>query len=62
MKKTTFLFSILLLMVMAHITAQNANPLSDQTPGKILRVEPTCWWVGMKNADVQLLVYGNQMA
>lgn len=61
MKKSILLFSILLLMAMAHISAQTANPLSDQTPGKILRVEPTCWWVGMKNPDVQLLVYGNQI-
>jgi neopullulanase len=26
------------------------------------RIEPSVWWIGMKNPDVQLLVYGKQIA
>jgi len=46
---------------MLQVLSQTTNPLSDLSVGKILKVEPSCWWVGMKNADVQLLVYGNQI-
>jgi len=28
---------------------------------EIKRVEPLCWWAGMKNPDLQLLVYGSQI-
>jgi glycosidase len=47
-KRTTTLFFVLNLM--ARITvAQDAQ---------IQRVNPTNWWVGMKNPTVQLMVYG----
>ena len=26
------------------------------------RVEPTCWWTGMKNPSVQLMVHGEGIA
>jgi glycosidase len=29
-----------------------------QNPAAITRIDPTNWWVGMKNPNVQLLVYG----
>lgn len=29
---------------------------------QILRVEPLCWWVGMKNPNLQLLVHGKGIA
>ena len=33
------------------------QPIAAQTP-QIQRVNPTNWWVGMKNPNVQLMVYG----
>ena len=61
MKKSILLFLFLLFITMVQVSAQTVNPLSDLAPGKILRVEPSSWWVGMKNADVQLLVYGSRI-
>jgi len=29
---------------------------------QVERVEPTCWWIGMKNPKLQLLVYGKNIA
>ena len=34
-----------------------AGPLSAQTP-QTPRINPTHWWVGMKNPNLQLMVYG----
>lgn len=28
----------------------------------ISRLEPSCWWVGMKNSELQIMVYGDQIA
>jgi glycosidase len=28
---------------------------------EITRIEPSCWWVGMKNPELQLLVYGKNI-
>jgi glycosidase len=61
MKKIIPLFLLVLLITMIQVSAQISNPLSDKAPGTILEMEPSCWWVGMKNADVQLMVYGNQI-
>lgn len=33
---------------------------AQQTAPSIQRIDPSNWWVGMKNHDVQLLVYGPQ--
>lgn len=49
MKKTIFLFTALLL---------HASLLFSQT---IKRVDPTNWWVGMKNPKLQLLLYGKDL-
>lgn len=29
---------------------------------EVQRLEPTCWWVGMKNTELQLMVYGPNIA
>ena len=28
----------------------------------ITRLEPACWWVGMKNPELQIMVYGKNIA
>lgn len=28
----------------------------------ISRLEPACWWVGMKNPELQIMVYGKNIA
>lgn len=52
MKKTVLLFACCLFSVMS-VLAQ-VPPLD--------RIEPMFWWVGMHNPDLQLLVYGNNIA
>ena len=59
--KKSILFCLILMMTILQVSAQTTNPFSDMPQGKILRVEPACWWIGMKNTNVQLLVYGNQI-
>src|SRR5215510_501736 len=49
MKKTLFIFSLLLLR--NFLFAQN-----------IVRVEPQNWWVGMKYNTISLLIYGNNIS
>lgn len=47
--------SILLLpfcLVVFHLSAQNPS---------VQRIDPTNWWVGMKNPELQLLVYGKDL-
>lgn len=51
MTKTTTLL-LALCLSLAHAFAQ--NPV-------IQRVDPTNWWVGMKNPELQLLVYGKDL-
>ena len=29
---------------------------------EITRMEPPCWWVGMKNTELQIMVYGKDIA
>lgn len=52
MKKTLFLTTLILLISSGMATAQSAT---------IQRINPTNWWVGMKNPDLQLMVYGTQL-
>ncbi len=56
MKKSFIILSFALLL---SSCAQNADLSSvpDATPEQISRVEPPCWWTGMKT-DLQLMVYG----
>lgn len=49
-KKFTLLTALCLLL--ASINAQSP---------KIQRIDPTNWWVGMKNPELQLLVYGKHL-
>ncbi|MBC3787368.1 glycoside hydrolase family 13 protein [Spirosoma utsteinense] len=49
MKRIYFFYFATLLLISPAVVAQKAD---------IKRVNPTNWWVGMKNPNVQLLVYG----
>ncbi|MVM41892.1 alpha-amylase [Spirosoma sp. HMF3257] len=49
MKRFFFTLQIALWLVFTSVFAQNAL---------IQRVNPTNWWIGMKNPNLQLLVYG----
>lgn len=31
-------------------------------PKEVTRIEPSFWWAGMKNPELQILLYGNQLA
>jgi glycosidase len=44
--------SKLLLLVLAFFTAASASAID------ITRVEPANWWTGMKNSELQIMVYG----
>lgn len=50
LKMNRFSISLLLVLLYGMISAQNIN-----------RVEPLCWWVGMKNQNLQLMVNGNNI-
>ena len=51
---------VLLLALVALTTTMNAakKTVSPSRQGMIERIEPTDWYVGMKNPTVQLMVYG----
>lgn len=46
---------LLFALVFLALFAQAAKP-------ELKRVEPAFWWVGMKNPNLQLMVYGNQIS
>ncbi len=48
-----FLFCLLILFSVADLMSQDFG---------FDRVEPPFWWVGMKNEDLQLLVYGKNIS
>lgn len=52
MNKLALIFLGTLLALSPLINAQN----------EITRVEPPVWWVGMKNPDLQLLIYGSNIS
>lgn len=56
MKKTLIVMAMLML---AGCAGQPFNPdsVADATPQEVTRVEPLCWWEGMKT-PLQLMVYG----
>ncbi|WP_426058568.1 glycoside hydrolase family 13 protein [Hymenobacter sp. B1770] len=64
--KTTHLLSLLagaLLLTPAAAIATPVVPATraaapDAKPAPITRIDPTFWWVGMKNPKLQLLVHG----
>ncbi len=41
---------------------QTAGHAKKTTPVLVPRVEPTCWWAGMKNPSLQLMVHGTDIA
>jgi glycosidase len=47
--------SVLLIASLAYFPLHSQKP---SPPAAIRRIDPTNWWVGMNNPDVQLLVYG----
>ena len=49
----------ILLIAIATITALGAGAMPKMPVFKVNRIEPTCWFVGMKDPSVQLMVYGN---
>ncbi|TYZ07888.1 glycoside hydrolase family 13 protein [Hymenobacter lutimineralis] len=49
-----------LLLVSSHLTALATAPAPRPLP--ITRIDPTFWWVGMKNPQLQLLVHGPGIA
>jgi hypothetical protein len=46
----------LLVLVIALLTCPSVQ--SQKLTPAITRIDPTNWWIGMNNPDVQLLVYG----
>ncbi|MCR5159908.1 MAG: glycoside hydrolase family 13 protein [Prevotella sp.] len=54
MKAKFFLFS-LLLSAMTMSAAKTVKPTIE-------RIDPTCWYTGMKNPSLQLMVYGKNIA
>lgn len=45
---------LLLIICLLYISAVHAIDIS--------RLEPACWWVGMKNPELQIMVYGKNIA
>ena len=54
-QRIAFLVGLLLTCVMT-MNAAKANKTT------VTRIDPTCWYVGMKNPQVQLMVYGRNVA
>ncbi len=52
MKKHVSLFIILLMLIV----------FASQAQSTIARIEPPFWWTGMKNENLQILVYGNNIS
>ena len=50
MNRHLFLSLLLALFASSTLSADN------------LRIEPTFWWSGMKNPELQLMVYGKDIA
>jgi neopullulanase len=56
MTKKTILSSVLFLLLAV------ATVLGQKQQIDIQRVEPAFWWVGMKNPELQILIYGKDIA
>ena len=50
--KKSIVFFIVFSFILGQNTAQNPS---------IKRIDPTNWWVGMKNPALQLMIYGNNI-
>ncbi len=59
-------YSKFLLALLASPFIISASPIqtamAQQTNDQIQRIEPASWWIGMKNPEVQLMVYGKNIA
>ena len=59
-------YSKLLLALLASPFIISTCPIhtamAQQTNDQIQRIEPASWWIGMKNPEVQLMVYGKNSA
>lgn len=49
--KRNIAFAVILVLISAEMVISQS----------ISRVEPNCWWVGMKNKNLQLMVYGKNI-
>jgi len=56
MKRYVILLALVALTTTMNAAKKTANPSTRQ--GVVERIEPTDWFVGMKNPSVQLMVYG----
>ena len=51
MKKTVVLMALFAFLGLHHTTAT-----------VVKKIAPTFWWAGMKNPELQILLYGDQIA
>ncbi len=56
--KTIHLFILAILVCVSIVQ----NTLAQKNQTTLERVEPAFWWVGMKNPNLQLIVYGKDIA
>ncbi len=61
MKKNSLIFGLLCWAILGNMTSIIAQTTSKKTID-IQHLEPTFWWVGMKNPELQLLVHGKDIA
>lgn len=50
----------IIVFVVAMLSAQGMNAAGTKI--NVKRLEPSSWWIGMKNPNLQLLVYGENIA
>ncbi|MGQ1784387.1 glycoside hydrolase family 13 protein [Saccharicrinis sp. GN24d3] len=53
---------LLQILYVAMMILSSSNILEAMSTAVIKRIEPTNWWVGMHSPELQLLVYGPQIA
>ena len=61
MRKYGFVLASLLLMAWGCVCVPDLSDVPEATPVQVERVEPPCWWTGMKTS-LQLLVKGADIA
>ena len=61
MKPYAFLAAALLVAACGQAGVVDPATVEDATPAEVSRVEPLCWWTGMKT-DLQLMVQGPDIA
>lgn len=53
---------MILLMISLSVSAKTFQPNKKNPKIPVERIEPPSWWVGMKNPELQLMVYGPQIS